>query len=113
MTLPSRSKRPTRAIILAAAFFTAPVLWVLFQQGEAALVYLGCEAGGPPVGVLIGAVAIIGCAITSAVSWRIARAAERPAQRFLAQVATGASAIFALAATVMTAAIWLVPSCAR
>jgi hypothetical protein len=93
------------------------MLWILLQQGEGALVYLACGASGPPIGVLIGAVAILGCGITCAVSWRIARAAaraaERPAQRFLAQVATGASAIFALAAAVMTAAIWLVPSCAR
>jgi uncharacterized membrane protein len=105
--------RLTGPIALAVAFFAAPTAWLLLQQGEGTLVYLACPASGPPLGIVIGLAAVGACSATSGLAWRIARTTEPPARRFLAQVATGAAAIFALAALVMTAAIWLVPSCVR
>lgn len=98
---------------VALALFAAPVAWLLLQQGEGLFVYLACARAGPPLGVLIGVAAVAACAAACALAWRLMHSLKRPAQRFLAQIGAGAAAIFTLAALVMTAAIWLVPACAR
>jgi hypothetical protein len=109
----ARTSRLAGGTGVVLALFAAPGAWILLQQGEGALVYLACPRSGPPIGILIGVAAFCVCLAAGGLAWRLVRTLEAPAQRFLAQVGAGAAAIFALAALIMTAAIWLVPSCAR
>lgn len=112
----SGRKLAPSALATAAALFTAGGAWVLFQQGEGGLVYFACSRAGPPLGVAFGLVALTVCAAAGGLAWRLHRSQApqtTPTRRFLARVGLGASAIFALASLVMTAAICLVPPCAR
>ncbi|HEY2752179.1 hypothetical protein [Phenylobacterium sp.] len=97
----------------AAALFGPGAAWVLFQQGEGGLVYFACAAAGPPLGAALGLAAIALCGAAGALAWQVVRSDPDATRRFLGRIGLGASAIFALASLVMTAAIWLVPPCAR
>lgn len=99
-------------ILLALGLFVPPTAWLLTQQGQGAVVYFHCVAGGPPIGPLIGLAGTGVCLLGGWLGWR-GRTAETANARVLAQVALGAAVLFALANLATTAAAWIIPSCAR
>jgi hypothetical protein len=98
--------------LLALALFLPPAAWFATQQTQGGLVYFDCSAGGPPLGPLLGLAGVGACLAGGWLGWR-RRAASWSTGRFIAQVAFGAAAIFALANLATLVAAWLIPPCAR
>lgn len=98
----------------AWAGLVAPaVTWLAFQQGMGELVYIACEAGGPPAGPALGLLCAAICLLAGWASWRRRIEAVTMAQRFLCRVGAGASLLFALGVLLITAATLVIPPCAR
>jgi hypothetical protein len=92
----------------------APAVWLAFQQGAGALTYFACPAAGPPLGPLLGLLALAACAFAGGAGWQVAHAqTTTPARRVLGWIGCGASALFALAVALVSLAMLLVPPCAR
>ena len=102
MTSPKQTRYAL--LIRAALLFAPPVVWLIFQQGTAVLVYLDCRSAGPPGGLALGVGATLLCLAAARLAWtRRKRGSE--AQRFLMNVGMGAALILGLAALVMTATL--------
>jgi hypothetical protein len=98
---------------LVFAFFTAPVVWMVFQQSGGTLVYFHCRQT-PLVGPILAAAALALDIGAGRVAWRLAGHPSTSAtQRFLAWLSVGFAAIFGLGVVIMAAAMVLVPPCAR
>jgi hypothetical protein len=92
----------------------APAVWLVFQQGAGALTYFACPAAGPPLGPLLGLLALAACAFGGRSAWRVAHAqATTSARRVLGWIGCGATALFALASALVSLAMLLIPPCAR
>jgi hypothetical protein len=106
-------KRTRKALLIPAALlFAAPAVWLIFQQGTGTIVYLDCGSAGPPAGPALGLGATLLCLAAAHLAWR-RRTRGSETQRFVMRIGLGSALIFALAALVMTAALIVVPPCAR
>jgi hypothetical protein len=100
-------------LLVWSGFLLPPVVWLSLQQGAGTLVYWHCSQGGPPWAPAAGAAAIAACIGAGLMAWRASYRIESPAQTFIGRVAAGTSVIFALGCLVITAAMLVIPSCAR
>lgn len=98
---------------LGAAVILPPLAWFLFQQGLGFTLRIACERGGPPVGPLAGAVALLLCAGSAWVGWRRLRAGPGETQALLAWLALGGAGAFALAIALQLAATAIEAPCFR
>jgi hypothetical protein len=94
--------------LCAAAVVAPPVVWVLTQQAMGELVYVACRAGGPPLGPAVAVLGLLLCAAAAWVGWK-----ARAEQPFLARLAVGSGALFALGCLALVVASLTVPPCAR
>lgn len=109
---------PSRAPVgrgrLTTALFLPALSWFLFQQGLSASMRGHCGTGGPPVGPLCGAGALVLCGVALCLVWPARQASEyegHQVQRFLALLALIGSGIFALAISFQTLATLVIPPC--
>jgi hypothetical protein len=100
-------------ILLGVAAFAPAAAWFATQQGQGALVYYACAAGGPPIGPLIGFAGLCACLAGGWLGWRGRGAAATETPRFVAQVVPGLAALFALANLATLVAALVIPPCAR
>ncbi len=91
--------------------------WFVSQQLGGQMARLACHAAGSALGPLASALALVVCAVAAALAWPFASAAGEDrrarADAFLAGLALGGAAVFALAIVFQSLATLIVPSCAR
>jgi hypothetical protein len=95
-------------------FFAPAAAWFLLQQGQGYLVRIACGQAAPPLGAVLGLLALAVCAAAAGFAAPAARSHETtPTRRFIARLAIGGGGMFGLAIAYQTAATLLVPSCVR
>lgn len=111
------STTPTRVARIWAALAISPAAWFTFQQGWGMTVRLACVSSGPPLGPLVGALALLACGGAALLAWPQARAdSSKPNAQprvFLAGLAIGLAAVFGLAIIWQALATVLSPPCVR
>lgn len=108
------SRVPVSRGRLTTALFLPALSWFLFQQGLSASMRGHCGTGGPPIGPLWGAGALVLCGVSVWLAWPARHASEfegNQVQRFLALLALIGSGIFALAISFQTVATLVIPPC--
>lgn len=104
--------RATARIRLWICLFAPGLVWFVFQQGLGYLVRADCAHAGPP-GLATGAAALLVCLAAGLAAEADRRRESAGLRSFLARLAIGLAAIFGLAIAFQTAAMLLVPPCAR
>lgn len=101
-----------KRILLGLAILAPAAAWYLLQQGAGGLEYVDCRAPAPPLGPILGVTGLLICLAAGWIGWRRLKA-QSGEDRFLPMVAVGVAMIFALACLATTAAMLVIPPCAR
>ena len=96
---------------LGAAAIIPPVAWYGYQQGLGITLRQDCIAASFPAGPLLGAGALLLCAVAALLAGSGQAAVLSPGRRLVSHLSRGSAAIFALAIGFQTLATILIPPC--